>query len=653
MSSSEAAELSKFLEGRVDLVQHIGRYVEARHFDRCYSALMVADQLFRGCPHNRIVDKHKESFLEQLRLPAPMSYVFDNETQNFDPGGILPRAYLKNSYKDFSQQMRSVGGEATTCDNYTTFKKKTYTGRMVMRHIARVMRDRCGKVSVSKVHEAVLKAIPFFRIYLRENIRSQDSIEKNITRRDVIMILTNRITAPEFWTQKYLQLHQSLLSETDVILLQSIGAGGGRSEMGFDQISEDSESSSDELPGCSSSNGGCHDDDVDDNGNLSMSSRNSDDSSDKSDPCLDPSSDSASDSASDSEDQKPSKKPRILCPDPAMAKDNPHTKEDDITVMEDEWYLDPTCSSITRDNLPNTIVTCEQPFTNPAIQAFTSEISNPPVIVIETFSATSTGEIVAGPSGSPMQPDYLLDAHKRLRDIVSCSTNNEYFYCFTYANLRPHFVLGDNQYTDYISNVMSRVSTAPTYYLHGKQSTKQPVRLDVNGTSFHFYGNRTKEYQDSFTNKTPIDITFWMKRFDHTRYKMDKDAAARGLVDSCDVGFGRCGVQRKASADQMEYGHRVVCALPVLIHTDRIDEYQSLGPMLDQMQLFADSFITDDGCKLFSNVTRDRKLASKFRSLTGAQFCRAEAATVTRQMLGTVSDVEAGKVKFACTQRHK
>ena len=144
-----------------------------------------------------------------------------------------------------------------------------------------------------------------------------------------------------------------------------------------------------------------------------------------------------------------------------------------------------------------------------------------------------------------------------------------------------------------------------------------------------------------------------MKQFDHTRYKMDKDSAARGLVDSCDVGFGQCGVQRKASADQMEHGHRVVCALPVLIHTDRIDEYQSLGPMLDQMQLFADSFITDDGCKLFSNFTRDRKLASKFRSLTGAKFCRAEAATVTRQMLGTVSDVEAGKVKFACTQQHK
>ena len=176
-----------------------------------------------------------------------------------------------------------------------------------------------------------------------------------------------------------------------------------------------------------------------------------------------------------------------------MATDNPHMKEDDISVVEDEWYLDLTSSLITHDNSPKTIVTCDQPFNNPAIQPFTSEINNPPVIVIETFSATSTGEIVGEPLGSPMQPDYLLDPHRRLRDIVSCLTNNEYLYCFTYANLWPHLVLGGNQYTNYISNVMSRVSMTPTYYLHGKEATKQPVRLDVNGTCFHFYGNQKQK----------------------------------------------------------------------------------------------------------------------------------------------------------------
>ena len=250
--SSAAAELSKLLEGRVDLVQHIGSYVEARHYDCCYSAFMISDQLFRQCPPNGIIHKQQERFLEQLRLPAPMSYIFDNETQNFDPASIPPKAYMKNSYNAFCQQMTRFGGDTTTCDDYTLFQRKTYTGRMVVRHIAQLMQERCGKVSVSKVHQGWLKVIPFLHIYLQENIRTRHLIEKNITHQDVTMILTNQVTAPEFWMKKYLELHQSLLSENDVMLLQSIGAGGRTDKIGFDQISEGSDSSDDKLPGYSS-----------------------------------------------------------------------------------------------------------------------------------------------------------------------------------------------------------------------------------------------------------------------------------------------------------------------------------------------------------------------------------------------------------------
>ena len=112
-------------------------------------------------------------------------------------------------------------------------------------------------------------------------------------------------------------------------------------------------------------------------------------------------------------------------------------------------------------------------------------------------------------------------------------------------------------------------------------------------------------------------------------------------------------MQRSATADQIEHGQKFVCAMPALINSDKVDEYKSLGPILDLIQQFSDHFITDHGCKLFSNSTRDEKLTSKFRSATGAQICRAEAATVTRQMLGSLKDVESGKLNFASTKRHR
>ena len=326
-----------------------------------------------------------------------------------------------------------------------------------------------------------------------------------------------------------------------------------------------------------------------------------------------------------------------------------HLAKDDISECEDEWYKAwPKTDSLDEDGVC-LVGTRKEKLPTDCMQVDELTIPSPPSIVVETYR--ENGRLITGPPGKQSSPELYVD--ETLDEVVSCPTNREYFYAFLDAHKRPHFVISHEDLKQYMKSIVANVSgTTKLLVLHQK-STLKPIHIgDSNCISFCYYGSPTREYQQYFS-KPPLDISFWMDRFDNTTndYDMDELSAARGDFDSCDLGLSRSGVNHNAVNTQ-SISSKLICSRPCLINTHLVDEYRSLGEIMDVMQKFADGHIKENGRKLFSNTIRDEKLGSIFREMTGAKICRAEAVTVSRQKLGLAKDVMDGKVNFDSTQRH-
>ena len=80
--------------------------------------------------------------------------------------------------------------------------------------------------------------------------------------------------------------------------------------------------------------------------------------------------------------------------------------------------------------------------------------------------------------------------------------------------------------------------------------------------------------------------------------------------------------------------------------------FQNITRLLDQMTDFMDEYFLDNGCKLFDDPLRDEQFASTLRFAHGGKKFRAEAFTIVRQRLCTISDLKERKCDFEPTERH-
>ena len=93
-------------------------------------------------------------------------------------------------------------------------------------------------------------------------------------------------------------------------------------------------------------------------------------------------------------------------------------------------------------------------------------------------------------------------------------------------------------------------------------------------------------------------------------------------------------------------------ALPNTINKNEHTEFNDIARLLDQMTDFMDEHFLDNGRKLFDDPDRDSLFAGSLRSAHGGEKFRAEAVTIVRQQLGTITDLKNKKHNFEPTERH-
>ena len=96
----------------------------------------------------------------------------------------------------------------------------------------------------------------------------------------------------------------------------------------------------------------------------------------------------------------------------------------------------------------------------------------------------------------------------------------------------------------------------------------------------------------------------------------------------------------------------IVMALPNTISKNKHTEFNNIARLLDQMTDFMDEHFLDNGRKLFDDPDRDSLFAGSLRSAHGGEKFRAEAVTIVRQQLGTITDLKNKKHNFEPTERH-
>ena len=139
-----------------------------------------------------------------------------------------------------------------------------------------------------------------------------------------------------------------------------------------------------------------------------------------------------------------------------------------------------------------------------------------------------------------------------------------------------------------------------------------------------------------------------MENFDQLKVnEVDK----RGFLEKTDLGWGLDGVFESTTVSQSCLAD-VVCALPHMIHKSKSEKFRNVTGLFDQMTDFMDKYFLDNRCKLFDNPLCDEQFASQLRSIHGREKCSAEAFTIARQKLGTITNLTEGECNFDPTERH-
>ena len=200
-----------------------------------------------------------------------------------------------------------------------------------------------------------------------------------------------------------------------------------------------------------------------------------------------------------------------------------------------------------------------------------------------------------------------------------------------------------------ISKALSADSGMPQMILHSRSCLASPITTNNKDGSlnFHLHSDQTEAFKDEF-GSIKTDLRFWMMTFDELKNKNLDD---RGFSEKIDLGWARHGSSESASVSQ-NCSDQIVCALPNVINRDKVEEFEKIAWLPDQMTDFMDRHFLDNGCKLFDDTLRDKQFAGSLRSKHKGKKFRAEAFAIVRQKLGSAEDTKKGKCDFQPTERH-
>ena len=295
-----------------------------------------------------------------------------------------------------------------------------------------------------------------------------------------------------------------------------------------------------------------------------------------------------------------------------------------------------------------------------------------PTIVIETFR-NNKGEIVRGPykyvdkdgtrKGYPIGSEQYLHKNKgdvHLRNVLFCRTSKAYVYFFKDANLRPHFVIGENRVPEYCNKLdgldvdlrsISQWKTRQPVKVLSDYSIQEGLREGVKEESdFTFVSDQTDLWREYFGSlgDIPFPTSKWMNYFDGKTDTRDKQGRGFAFGHE-DVGFGREGVAQSAHLSQQQ-GREFVLGKPCIIGDSEM--MKTLGPVVDRTTMLMDTICFDNGGRLMNDSQRNSMFGAKLRTLIRSRHSRFEAFTIVRQPLGKAADVLGGKIKFNGTHRH-
>ena len=296
-----------------------------------------------------------------------------------------------------------------------------------------------------------------------------------------------------------------------------------------------------------------------------------------------------------------------------------------------------------------------------------------PTIFIEGFR-DKDGNLVTGPckhkEGGVLKAYDIGSAHihqreeKVLTEVMCCKTTSAYVYFFKNANLRPHFVVGNEEAARYrrqLEGVDVDLRVIPSWKLKDPVKVVSDLSL-VHGlregrkeeSDFVFVSGQTKLFQQYFggdLGQIPFPTSRWMEFFDQQALKSDQlDKLGRNFkFGHHDCGYGREGVSTSAHASQDE-GIDFVLGKP---HTIGDKEMMAtLGPVLDRTTLMMDNVCYENEERLMNDPERDTTFGADMRTKTNSSHSRFEAYTIVRQPLGSADKVMGGDVDFPNTARH-
>ena len=171
------------------LYVHVGRgCMKGNYWDRCMSALIVADKLFRDCDSGLLKSSIRMDFERQKKLPVPLSFAirYRNNRESlrdpsiafepFDGASMFPKGYLRQAYHDHIRYIDRRQGDFSDVEQYDSFQKKVRQGLSMIYHII----DCLKRYQVMKnYHQLIiyLECIsPYLRVASREHFLSNSSL---------------------------------------------------------------------------------------------------------------------------------------------------------------------------------------------------------------------------------------------------------------------------------------------------------------------------------------------------------------------------------------------------------------------------------------------------------------------------------------------
>ena len=292
-------------------------------------------------------------------------------------------------------------------------------------------------------------------------------------------------------------------------------------------------------------------------------------------------------------------------------------------------------------------------------------IAELPVIVIETFK-DKAGKIVCGigrseknlkPGESYMGRDTY--ENKELTDVTICSTTSSYFYVFSEAEKKPHFVLSHSEALKYhflvtkhgISNRFwfDRSLDYPIKLLSDHSITNGLRSGNEEESGFYFFSNRTEEFKLVFhKDNIRFKLDYYMIIFDEQEFSGGStDVLKRGFTTHLDLGWSREGASSSTEKSQKSAGE-IINATPAIMGMD--EHFYNLGNLPDLIMTMTNGVVFDNATKLMPDNDRDEQFAALLRQKMKCKMSRFEAFTIVRQKVCVVGDTNSSG--FQGTARH-